>query len=130
MEQLEIKEKTSFDYLMDLLEPKEEYMPVIPRCRRLWESFPIEQQRDIYRRINRKKKENRFLDYNPLFAIEKNATAPPEQPRFLSGLELYDAMNDHLELVQVDIPGRREGRYPICTREVAERFGLTIRRDF
>ena len=130
MEQLEIKEKSSFDYLMALLEPKEEYLPVIPRCRRLWESFPIEQQRNIYRRINRKKREHRFVDFNPLFAIEKNATDPPEEPKFLSGQEQFDAMNEHIPLVQVDIPGRREGRYPICTRKEAERFGLTIRRNF
>ena len=50
---------------------------------------------------------------------------PPESI-FLHGAPLYKAMNDHVPLVQVDIPGRPEGLAPICTRENAERYGLTI----
>lgn len=50
----------------------------------------------------------------------------PPEAIFLHGQKLYDAKNKHIPLVQVDIPGRPEGRYPICTRENAEYYGLTI----
>jgi hypothetical protein len=39
-------------------------------------------------------------------------------------------MNDHIPLVQVDIPERKEGRYPVCTRADAEKYGLTIYKEF
>ena len=54
------------------------------------------------------------------------AIGQPPESIFLHGAPLYKAMNDHIPLVQVDIPDRPEGRYPVCTRENAERYGLTI----
>ena len=70
---------TSFDYLWELLEPKKEYDPVLGRCQRLWESFSSEKQDDVYRIILEKKERKKFIDYNPLFAIEKNSAAPQKQ---------------------------------------------------
>ena len=55
----------------------------------------------------------------------RNDNRPPEAI-FLHGQKLYDAKNKHIPLVQVDIPDRPEGQHPICTRENAERYGLTI----
>ena len=54
------------------------------------------------------------------------AIGQPPESIFLHGRPLYDAMNKHIPLVQVDIPDRPEGANPICTRENAERYGLTI----
>jgi hypothetical protein len=54
------------------------------------------------------------------------AIEQPPESIFLHGEPLYKAMNDHVPLVQVDIPDRPEGRYPVCTRENAEHYGLTI----
>ena len=54
------------------------------------------------------------------------AIGQPPESIFLHGEPLYKAMNDHVPLVQVDIPDRPEGRNPICTRENAEYYGLTI----
>ncbi len=78
---------TSFDYLWALLEPKKEYEPVRNRCLRLWESFPLEQQRRIYRTIRERKNQSLFVDYNPLFAIKR--FSQPPQPQTLSFNDYY-----------------------------------------
>ena len=70
---------TSFDYLWELLEPKKEYEPVRKRCLRLWETFTLAKQRTIYRTIRDRKKEHLFVDYNPLFAIERFSKGPQRQ---------------------------------------------------
>ena len=59
-------------------------------------------------------------------------TSPDRPPEtiFLHGKPFYKALNDHTPLVQVDIPDRPEGRYPVCTLANAERYGLTIYKNF
>ena len=69
----------TFEELLGLLEPKKEYEPVLGRCQRLWESFSSEKQDLVYHRILEKKERKFFVDYNPLFAIEKNSAAPKAQ---------------------------------------------------
>ena len=54
---------------------------------------------------------------------------PPESI-FLHGAPLFKAKNDHVPLVQVSIPNRPEGEYPVCTRANAEIYGLKIISDF
>ena len=70
---------TSFDYLWELLEPKKEYEPVRNRCLSLWNTFDLDKQRRIYRTIRDRKKEKLFVDYNPLFAIERFSKEPQRQ---------------------------------------------------
>ena len=70
---------TSFEYLWELLEPKKEYEPVRKRCLLLWDSFPLEKQRWTYRTIRDRKKEHLFVDFNPLFAIERFSKEPQRQ---------------------------------------------------
>ncbi|MBO4454220.1 MAG: hypothetical protein J5761_04105 [Paludibacteraceae bacterium] len=70
---------TSFDYVWALLEPKKEYLPVRNRCLQLWETFTLDKQRAIYRTIRDRKKEHLFVDYNPLFAIERFSKGPQRQ---------------------------------------------------
>ena len=67
---------STFNFIWSLLEPKIEYANLINKCKELWDSFPIEKQRTIYATIRRKKIEKKFIDYNPLFAIQNNATEP------------------------------------------------------
>ena len=64
---------TSFDYIWELLAPKVEFANRKQACYRLWSSFPLEQQRAIYASIKDKMTKGQFVDYNPYFAIEKNA---------------------------------------------------------
>ena len=76
-----------FNNLLELLEPKKEYEPVIGKCEHLWNSFSSERQDFIFRTIQEKKERKMFVDYNPLFAIQKNST-PPE-PQKLSFADYY-----------------------------------------
>ena len=80
---------STFQHIWDLLEPDEKYLPVMNRCKELWDSFDIEKQRAIYKAIQTKKKERKFLDFNPLFAIERNANPPRPKPQKLTLNEYY-----------------------------------------
>ena len=53
---------------------------------------------------------------------------PPESI-FLHGPALFAEINAGTHLVQVDVPDREEGRYPLCTRENAEKYHLRILAD-
>ena len=57
-------------------------------------------------------------------------SAQPPESIFLHGKPLFKAKNDHLPLVQVFIPNRPEGEYPVCTRDDAELYGLRIISEF
>ena len=74
----------SFDAIWTLLSPSENYRPVRRRCQTLWESFPPDKQQEIFCRIEKKQKERKFIDYNPLFAIQKNALPPRPRQEVLS----------------------------------------------
>ena len=54
------------------------------------------------------------------------AIGQPPESIFLHGKPLFKAKNDHVPLVQVHIPNRPEGAYPVCTRDDAELYGLHI----
>lgn len=62
------------------------------------------------------------------WAMAKNdiPSAQPPESIFLHGKPLFKAMNDHVPLVQVSVPNRPEGEYPVCTRDDAELYGLRI----
>ena len=77
----------SFEEIISLLNPDEKYNPVLKQCQQLWESFSSEKQDFMYRTILEKKERKSFVDYNPLFAIEKNS-APP-RPQTLSYADYY-----------------------------------------
>ena len=69
----------TFNELWALLAPKIEYEQLKGKCRILWTSFSPEKQQYVYCRIEEKKNRKEFVDYNPLFAIEKNSAAPRKQ---------------------------------------------------
>lgn len=126
----------SFLAIWTLLDPKGEYKRRQTACRRLWAGYDLDTQRLIYANILARQRERQALNPNPYFEIEDTYLAlqrkavPQGAPTFLHGRALYDAMNRGEYLVQVDIPDRAEGRYPIVTKEDAERFGLKIEKDW
>ena len=77
----------NFDDLWALLQPKPDYDQLKAKCRNLWNSFSPEKQQFIFCRIEEKKNRKEFVDYNPLFAIEKNNVA--RKPQILSYNEYY-----------------------------------------
>jgi hypothetical protein len=72
----------TFEHIWALLNPQGEYKRRRQACRRLWESFPIERQRQIYAVISRRKTRGEFVNPNPYFAIEDNAEVPVERLTF------------------------------------------------
>ena len=69
----------TFNELWELLDPKIEYEQLKGKCRNLWISFSSDKQDAVYSRIEKKKNRKEFVDYNPLFAIEKNSAALRQQ---------------------------------------------------
>ena len=63
---------TSFDFLWQLLESH----GVIPNKKeeaaRLWNTFTLDEQRRIYKSIRDKIREGKFVNYNPVIAINNN----------------------------------------------------------
>ena len=77
----------SFDDILALLKPSKDYDQLRGKCRLLWNSFSLETRQSLYCRIEEKKKRKEFVDYNPLWAIEKNSA--PTKPQVLSFNEYY-----------------------------------------
>lgn len=74
--------KTSFDYLWELLAPTGEFVYRERACRRLWETFDLDKQHEVYRRIRDKKRHGECVNPNPYFAIVNNVDdgAPAAAP--------------------------------------------------
>ena len=79
---------TSFDFLWQLLEKH----GVIPNKKeealQLWNTFPLEKQRIIYRCIRDKLRQGKFVNYNPVIAIINNTPRAPKI-QVLSFAEYY-----------------------------------------
>ena len=65
-----------FFEIWSLLEPKAEYANLFGHCKRLWESWPADKQEEVFLKIEKKKIEKKFVDYNPLLALRNNAIEP------------------------------------------------------
>ena len=79
----------TFFEIWTLLEPKAEYANLIKKCRELWESFSSEKQQEIFLKIEKKKLEKKFIDYNPLLAIRNNSIERSKRQETLSYAEYY-----------------------------------------
>ena len=79
----------SFYEIWTLLEPKTEYANLINKCKELWESFSPEKQQEIFLKIEKKKLEKKFVDYNPLLAIRNNSIERSKPQQTLSYADYY-----------------------------------------
>ena len=71
----------NFNDIWALLKPKTDYDQLKRKCRLLWNSFSLDLRRSIYERIEKKKKRREFVDYNPLWAIQKNENPSQQQDK-------------------------------------------------
>lgn len=69
----------NFNDIWALLKPKTDYDQLKRKCQLLWNSFSLDLRRSIYERIEKKKKRREFVDYNPLWAIQKNENPSQQQ---------------------------------------------------
>ena len=79
----------TFFEIWTLLEPKAEYANLFSHCKRLWDSWPTEKQEEVFLKIEKKKTEKRFVDYNPLLALRNNAVERPKRRQTLSYADYY-----------------------------------------
>ena len=77
----------TFDQIWELLAPKVEFANRKRACYDFWQSLPEDKQEAVYAAIADKKAKGLFVDYNPYFAITRNAQ--PRQPQTLSFADYY-----------------------------------------
>ena len=112
----------TFNDLWSLLEVNKEYEGLKRTCEKTWEAIPSKRQDLIYRTIAEKKSLGEFVDYNPYYALQKNANP---QPKFLDGWEQDEMHELHIPLVIV----RYNRRCLYCTRETRESHELEFVRN-
>ena len=79
----------TFFEIWTLLEPKAEYANLFGHCKQLWDSWSPEIQEEVVRKIEKKKTEHKFVDYNPLLALRNNATERPKRQLTMSYAAYY-----------------------------------------
>ena len=72
-----------------LLEPKTEYANLFSHCKQLWESWTDDKQEEVFLKIEKKKLEHKFVDYNPLLALRNNANPPRPRSQEMSFRDYY-----------------------------------------
>ena len=80
-----------------LLEPKAEYANLIKKCKELWDSFSPEKRKEVFLKIEKKKLEKKFVDYNPLLAIRNNSIERSKPQQVLSFNDYYARYGTTLE---------------------------------
>ena len=78
----------SFDFLMQLLRAHGVIESRIPEAQRLWDTYTIEQQRQIYGSIKSLLEKGKYVCYDPIKAIRDNVRKPA--PTQLSFREYYE----------------------------------------
>ena len=112
----------TFNDLWYMLEVGNEYQGVKKSCEQIWNQFSPKRQNLIYRTIAEKKSMGEFVDYNPYYAIQKNANP---QPKFLDGWEQDEAHEMGIPLVIVFY----NRKYLCCTKETMEAHELEFFRN-
>ena len=79
---------TFFD-VWAFLEPKTEYANLFGHCKQLWDSWSTEKQEQVLLKIEKKKAEHKFVDYNPLLALRNNAAEQPKRRLTMSFNDYY-----------------------------------------
>ena len=79
----------SFEQIWALLSPQGEFKRRRGACERLWQGYEAARQEEIYQRIAGKLQRGEFVNQNPYFAIEDNATALPKRRQILSFNDYY-----------------------------------------
>ena len=117
-------EKSSFDYLWDLLEPSAGYQNMRAKCESvLWKSMSLFMQRRVYRTIRRWKEEKEAINPNPWFAI---VNARDAEPVNYNGSAKIEQMRKKTRLAVAWY----KGLAGIYTMEEAKALEMKIEREF
>ena len=110
-------EKTSFDYLWELLNPSTQYADRKDACRALWNARSLQWQRRVYYYLRELKKHGVKLEENPYFAIN-NCNPQPTNWNGLPGIKSMMALNKMVCAIY-------EGSYGTYTLNEARLFEMT-----
>ena len=117
-------EKSSFDYMWELLNPPREFHNMRAKCEAtLWNRLTIHMQRRIYRSIRDRKRAGTPVDKNPWYAI---VNARDAEPTNFNGSSILDDVAKNTKMV---VAWYKE-RAGIYTLEEALALKLTIIRPF
>ena len=117
--------KTSFDYLWELLAPVGEFVYRDRACRRLWDTFNLDKQHEIYRRIRDKKQRAEFVNPNPYYAIVNNVDGG--EPTIMPPTD-YNHSGDFDRMVATGtlVTAEYQGQVGIYTEADATKHHMTI----
>ena len=111
-------DKSSFDYVMELISPSPEFNNVMGTCRGYWNALTLMHQRRIYHTLMQQKKQGIPFKPNPLFVLQDCHPTPVNwngkpgiNDRFKEGTKMVSAKYD--------------GSYGIYTRYEARLFEMT-----
>ena len=117
-------EKSSFDYMWNLLNPPREFHNMRTKCETtLWNALTIHMQHRIYRLIRDKKRRGETIQPNPWYAI---VNARDAEPTNYNG----DARVDEIAKTTPMVIAWYKERAGIYTLEEALALNLNIIRDF
>ena len=117
-------EKSSFDYMWDLLNPPREFHNMRSKCETaLWNTLSIHMQHRIYRGIRDRKRRDETINPNPWYAL---VNARDAEPTNYNGSPLIDDLAKTTKLVVAWY----KSRAGIYTLEEALALKLSIIRKF
>ena len=110
-------EKSSFDYLWELLAPAPVFGNVKDRCRALWNSRSLQWQRRVYYTLREQKRRGEPFKENPYYTLS-DCTPHPTDWNGRPGI------NDMMKRERMVI-AFYEGRYGTYTAKEAQLFEMT-----
>ena len=114
----------TFSHIWKLLSPQQQYCNrgMHTACRRLWDGFDIDKQREIYRTIRDKKRAGELVSENPWYAIDDNSHQPLAEPKDYNGSREFEQMVKTGTLVTAN----HNGKIGIYSETDAVAFKMSI----
>lgn len=103
----------TFDDIRQLLNPQGEFVRRMNACSKLWSGLAMHRRKHIYETIRALKAQGKYVNPNPLFAIQDNDNAQP-----------FDWNGHSLEANRQYVTAKYNGKWGIYTIEDVRDFEL------
>lgn len=113
-----VMEKTSFDYMWELLNPAPEFSNTYNSCRAFWNALTLQRQRLLYYFIREQKRQGITLKPNPLFALQDCHPVP-------TNWNGKPGVNDLMKSGEKMVIAKYCASYGTYTLREAQLFGMT-----
>ncbi|MBQ9295873.1 MAG: hypothetical protein IJ204_01600 [Paludibacteraceae bacterium] len=111
-------EKTSFDFMWELLDPKPEFGSTYNACRAFWNALTLQRQRLIYYYLREQKRLGMTIKPNPLFALQDCHPVP-------TNWNGRPGVNDLIKSGEKMVIAKYCARFGTYTLREARLFGMT-----